>query len=67
MTAFTLEDFELGKVTGGDSETIRKLGIGGAGICEVEEDAAPDIARVWFRPGPDGKLKLWKANYDSSG
>lgn len=62
---FTLEDFDPAKVRGGDSEAIRKIG-GWARIIEVDEDARPSIGHVWFRPGPDGKLQHWKANYDSS-
>ena len=67
VTEFTLEDFDIEKVRGGDAEAIRAIGIGGAGIREVEEGETPWIGRVWYRPGPDGKLKLWKHNYDSSG
>lgn len=64
---FTMEDFELRLVGGGDSETVRAIGIASARICEVEESWEPPMARVWYRTGPDGKLELYKYNYDSSG
>jgi hypothetical protein len=32
----------------------------------VRKDEQPMIGYCWFIEGPDGKLKLWKSNYDSS-
>ena len=66
---YSFSDFDLGKVSGGDSETIRKIGIAGASVMEVEEADSPSIGRVWYREGKNGKLERWneKANCDSSG
>lgn len=68
---FSLEDFEdpsaIARVRGGDSEAVRAIGIASARIREVEESWEAPWGRVWYRPGPDGKLVFWKAQYDSSG
>jgi len=65
---FTLDNFNLQDVHGGDSEAAKVI-FGGRGIIkEVEENACPSIGNVWFRPNPEtGKLELWKHNYDTSG
>lgn len=67
VTKFTFADFDLGQVTGKDSQAIRELGLASARILEVEESDEPGMGDVWFREGQSGKLELWKANYDSSG
>ena len=64
---FDFEDFDAGKVSGGDSEAIRSLGLARVRIREVDENDSPGDACVWYVKGPDGKPKFWKANYDSSG
>ena len=55
----------LKKVKGGDSEASRTIGIAHATIKEVKKDSEPSLGRVWFKE-VDGKLKMWKCNYDSS-
>lgn len=67
ITDFAMQDFELDRVRGGDSEAVRTIGIASARIREVEENWEPSIGNVWYRSGPDGKLVWFKANYDSSG
>jgi len=67
ITDFTLEDFELQKVKGGDSKAAQLIFGGHAIIREVEELQTPPIGNVWFRLGVNGKLQFYKSNYDSSG
>lgn len=67
VTNFTFADFDPEKIIGKDSEAIRELGLAHAKVKEVEEGDEPRIGDVWFREGQNGKLELWKANYDSSG
>jgi len=67
ISNFTFDDFDLEKVTGGDSETIRLIANGSASIREVGMNSTPYIGTAWFIEGSDGKLEFWKANYDSSG
>lgn len=65
---FTLEDFDINKVQGENPEAVRKILVARAQIKEVDERQEPATARVWYKPGPDGKLKRWKIGvYDSSG
>ncbi len=67
VTDFTMDDFELENVHGGDSEAIRKIFGGSSRVIEVSENASPSIGNVWFRTDPNtGKLVYYKANYDSS-
>ena len=64
---FTLENFDFKKVKGGDSAAAFALfGRSNIKIREVNENEQPFIGNVWFKPGVDGKLQRWKANYDSS-
>ena len=67
VTDFSMEDFDLAAVQGGDSEAAKAIFGGRGHVIEVAEDAQPSIGNVWFRPDPEtGKLKIWRANYDSS-
>lgn len=71
LREMSLADFKEGKgfdnLKGGDSEAIKSLRLGSYKIITVEEDWTPDIGDVWFREDPEtGKLKYWKARYDSS-
>lgn len=64
---FTMEDFNLGKVKGGDSEAAKQIFGGHAAIREVSPQDAPHIGEVWYISDPQSnKLKFYKANYDSS-
>lgn len=66
-----LEDFEkdnkgsLQKVKGGDAGAARSIFGGTARVKEVYEHSGPTIGEVWLRE-VDGKLEVWKTNYDSS-
>lgn len=65
---FSMADFELESVQGGDSEAIRRAFGGFATIKEVDPRQRPMVGHVWFRESLEsGKLEQWKANYDSSG
>ncbi len=67
ITDFTMKDFGLGKVQGGDSAAVKVIFGGSAMIRWVDKDDRPPIAHVWFRTDrKTRKLKLFKANYDSS-
>jgi hypothetical protein len=63
---YTLDTFELSEVAGGESAAARAIFGGSARILEVDETRHPQIGSVWFRPGPDGRLVRYAANYDSS-
>ena len=66
ITDFTFKNFEIGKVSGGDSEAIRRISGGHAIIKKVDENDNPSKGNVWFRAGKNGKLVCWRENYDSS-
>jgi len=66
VTKQTMRDFELALVEGGDSEAIKAIGVARARFKDVTEDENPIKGDVWYRQGPEGKLVLYKANYDSS-
>lgn len=53
-------------IYGGDSEAVRAIFGGVFQFKEISPDAMPPIARVWFTAGPDGRCKLYRANYDTS-
>ena len=66
VSNYTMNDFDINQIDGGDAKTVRALGIASFEIKEVSEDARPRIGYVWFKDGEDGKLEKYKANYDSS-
>lgn len=62
-----MENFNLAKVVGGDSAAAQTIFGGHAKIREVDKEWFPSCGRVWFIADPEtGKLKLYRANYDSS-
>lgn len=64
----TLEQLKAskGEVYGGDADSVRKIFGGGKVVQkEVNDQASPFIGRVWFVE-VEGKLEVYKANYDSS-
>jgi len=63
---FTLADFVICDVRGGDSAAARKIFGGKAEVREVDEADRPPLGTAWFIEGDNGKLKRWKTNYDSS-
>ena len=64
---FSMEDFTLNKVKGGDSEAAKQIFGGYAAVREVRESDSPSIGEVWFISDPQShRLKFFKANYDSS-
>ena len=66
ITDLSLENFELEKVEGGDSEAAKNIFGGHAIIREVNENDEPSIGYVWFKTRKKtGKLVFWKAHYDS--
>jgi hypothetical protein len=67
VSDFTLEDFDLQKVEGGDAGAAKVIFGGDARIREVPHAGVPSKGNVWFIPGDNGKLRLFKANYDTSG
>ena len=67
VESYSLSDFVLENIHGGDADTIRAIGIASATVREVMEDQSPAIGCVWFKENEEGKLKKWKYNYDSSG
>jgi len=67
VTDFTMDEFELANVHGGDSEAAQAIFGGSAKVREVSENASPYIGNVWFKTDPQtGKLVHYKSNYDSS-
>jgi hypothetical protein len=71
--AVKIEDFESGKVTiddisGGDADAVKLIFGGNLRVREVKEDWRPVKGDVWFiNDGETSGLKVWKANYDTSG
>lgn len=65
---FSVDDFRDKKpsLNGGDSEAAEALFGFHPLIKSVPESAGPSKGNVWFRDGANGKLELWKANYDTS-
>jgi hypothetical protein len=64
---FTMESFDMRKMSGGDSEAARQIFGGHAAIREVSPNESPSIGEVWYISDPKTKkLKFFKANYDSS-
>lgn len=66
VSEYTMNDFDINQIDGGDAETALAIGIASFEIKEVSEDAHPKIGYVWFKEGKDGKLEKYKTNYDSS-
>jgi len=68
---FSMEEWEkdtqgtLAKVAGGDSEAIKVIFGGRARVLTVHDFSQPYIGDVWFKE-ENGKLVLYKCNYDSS-
>lgn len=62
---YNFKTFELQKVSGGDSEAIRRIFGGHAFVKEVSPKAIPPIGNVWFTE-VDGHFAYYKSNYDSS-
>ena len=68
---FKMEDFErdpqgsLLKIKGGDAEAVRGIFGGHAKVRDVYDHSTPSIGHVWLRE-MNGKLEVWKTNYDSS-
>lgn len=54
-------------VEGGDSEAARAIFGGRFRFLTVGLAEGPPIGTVWFTCGDDGRPKLYRANYDSSG
>jgi hypothetical protein len=63
---FSFSDFDINKVTGGDADAVKQLGIVQAAVMEVDEHAEPSWGKVWLKEGSDGKLEKWKDKIDSS-
>lgn len=63
VEAHSLEEFKTGDVFGPSG---RRLGFMKPRIVRVGLDDRPFIGLVWYR-AEGGRLKLWRANYDSSG
>lgn len=63
---FVLEDFRTGRI---NKKNTKGLGIEDPRITKVPdaEDSLPYLGWLWFKPGPDGYLKIWRTNYDTSG
>jgi hypothetical protein len=61
-----IKNFDIKKVKGGDSETIRKIFGGHAVFLEVDEDERPSEGKVWYRITRGGRFKFYKENYDTS-
>jgi|GEM_PF-2379207 len=67
ISDFSMKDFDLEKLEGGDSGAAKQIFGGHAVIREVSENASPSIGEVWFISDQEtNRLKFWKANYDSS-
>lgn len=64
---FTMDEFNIDRVSGGDSEAAKKIFGGYAAVREVRKEDSPHIGEVWYISDPQSnKLKFYKANYDSS-
>lgn len=66
----TQQDFDkinLHTVEGGDSEAAKAIFGGSFTRKEVGEAEMPRLGYVWYIKGDDGKPKLFKSNYDTSG
>ncbi len=66
LSQFSLLDFDPDKLKGGDTEAAKELFNLHYQILFVNENDSPSIGNVWLKDGPNGKLQVWKANYDSS-
>jgi hypothetical protein len=53
----------LDKISGGDSEAAKVIFGGSFKRIIVNEDDGPDIAKVWYKSGKDGKCELWRYNF----
>ena len=62
----SLREFDPDALFGGDADAARQMFGGHYQIKWVCENESPSIGSVWMKDGEDGKLKIWKANYDSS-
>ena len=61
------DDCTLDSLHGGDSEAAKKIFGGKFNVTLVKEDSNPYRGYVWFiKDETTGKLKRYKANYDSS-
>lgn len=67
VEAFTADTFSLDAVVGSGAASVRAMGIARAQWRNVRTSDRPLIGSVWFRHMPDGMLKRWKQNIDSSG
>jgi len=65
ISEFNFSNFDFTKLYGGDSEAAKGIFGGHFDVREVKETDSPSISNVWFME-ENGKLKLWKYNYDSS-
>lgn len=57
----------LQTIKGGDSEAAKSIFGGHFERKQVSEDKIPTIGNVWYIKGPDGKCKLYKYHFDTSG
>lgn len=64
---FSIKDFEKksADIRGGDAETAQRIA-SYYYIRMVSEEDYPPLGYVWFKVCRGGKLKRWKANYDTS-
>lgn len=63
------QDFDtvdIDKVSGGDSEAVKRIWGGHLKKYRVFESKRPSIGNVWYVKGYDGKCKLYMYNYDTS-
>lgn len=67
VEAFTADTFSLDAIEGSGAASVRAMGLARAHWRAVRAEDRPLIGSVWFRPEPDGRLKRWKQNIDSSG
>lgn len=54
---------EVPDIEGGDAEAAQAIFGGRYEVKEVDEDARPRKAMVWYVEGENGEMKQYKANY----
>lgn len=63
---YSMQQFDPDILFGGDATAAKDMFGGYYQIKFVCEDENPSKGTVWLKDGSDGKLAIWKANYDSS-
>ena len=66
ITSLDFDTVAYEYISGGDSETARVCFGGHFNKRKVKITDSPNIGRVWFKRGENGKCEQYKANYDTS-